>query len=344
MELSLGLGYAGATFELPIRRILRAEELGFDAVWTSETYSSDAITPLAYIAALTKKIRLGTCVAQIAARAPANLVMSAQTIDAMAGGERMMLGLGVSGPQIVEGWYGQPWGKPNARLRDYVAIMKKILRREGPVSHDGTEISLPYQGPGSSGLGKPLKSILHGNPNIPILLGTTTPANIRMTGEIADGWIALHHSPDSVKTYRALIEEGLAKRTDGKSLKDFALRISFAIQVTRDVRTALDALKPSVALNVGGMGARSKNFHKDCMIERGYPEAAERIQELYLAGRKDEAAAAVPDQFVDDEVLVGPPDRIKDRWKPWLDSGVTGVILQKASDEAIELMSRLARD
>jgi F420-dependent oxidoreductase-like protein len=343
LKLGLGLGYAASTLELPIARIQRAEALGFDAVWTSETYSSDAITPLAYIAALTTKMRLGTGIAQLAARTPANLAMSAQTIDALAGGHRMIVGLGVSGPQIVEGWYGQPWGRPNARIRDYVAIMKKIFRREGPVAHDGTEISLPYRGPGSSGLGKPLKSILHGNPDIPILLGTTTPANVRMTAEIADGWISMHLAPDSLGKYRQLLQEGLAKRSDGKSIEDFEIQTSLKIEITKDVRAALDALKSTAALFVGGMGAKDKNFHKDCMVERGYRDAADRVQELYLAGRKDEAAAAVPDEFVDDEALIGPPDRIRERWRPWLESGVTSVSLLNASDEAVELMAAIGQ-
>ena len=344
MKLGLSLCYSGAKLEMPIRRILRAEELGFESVWCSETYGSDALSPLAYIAALTKTIRLGAGVAQLAARTPANMAMAAQTIDALAGGDRMIVGLGVSGPQIVEGWYGQPWGKPNARIRDYVAIMRKIFQREGPVSHDGPEISLPYRGPGSIGLGKPLKSILHGNPNIPILLGTATPGNIRMTAEIADGWLAMHLAPDSLKTrYLPILEEGLARRTDGKTLRDFEIRTSLSIQVTDDVRAALDGAKAGVALYVGGMGAKDKNFHKDVMVERGYAEAAERIQELYLAGRKDEAAAAVPDQYVDDEALIGPPERIEQRWKLWLDSGVTSIALAEASDEAVELMGRIGR-
>ena len=342
MKLGLSIGYAGAKLELPIKRILRAEELGFDSVWSAETYSSDAITPLAYIAALTKTIRLGTGIAQLAARTPANMAMCAQTIDAMAGGNRMIVGLGVSGPQIVEGWYGQPWGKPNTRIRDYVAIMKKILKREAPVSHEGKEISLPYTGPGAIGLGKPLKSIMHGNPNIPILLGTATATNIRMTAEIADGWMSMHLAPDSLKKkYLTILAEGLAKRTDGKTLEDFEIRASLSVQITNDVRAALDAVKPMIALYAGGMGSKDKNFHKDAMIDRGYAEAAERIQELYLAGRKEEAAAAVPDEYVDDEALIGPPDRIKERWKLWLDSGVTSISFTNGTDEVVELMGKI---
>jgi len=346
MKLGISIGFgASAKYELPIKSVLRAEEFGFDAVWSAETYGSDAMSPLAYLAAITKKIRLGTGIAQLAARTPANLAMTAQTIDALAGGNRMIIGLGVSGPQIVEGWYGQPWGKPNARLRDTVAIVKKILKREGPVVHEGKEISLPYRGPGASGMAKPLKSIMHGNPNIPVFLGTSTPVNVRMTAEVADGWIAMHLAPDTFKKkYLPIVREGLAKRTDGKKLEDFDIRTSLSVHISTDVRAALNAMKPMVALFVGGMGAKDKNFHKEAMVDRGYQEAAERIQELFLAGRKDEAAAAVPDDFVDDESLIGPPERIAERWRRWRDSGVTMMCFTTASEEVVELMGKIGRE
>ena len=343
MKLCFNIGYSGAKLDIPIRRILRAEELGFDTVWTSEAYGSDAITPLAWIGAQTKKIRLGTNIAQLSARTPTNLAMSAQTLDALCGRGRMILGIGVSGPQIVEGWYGQPWGKPAARIRDYVAIVKKVWKRDAPVVHEGTEISLPYKGPGATGLGKPLKSILHGNPDIPIMLGTATPANIRLTGEIADGWLSMHLVPASMRYYRGLLEEGLAKRSDGKTLQDLEIHGWASVVITNDVKAALAAGKPRVALYVGGMGAKDKNYHKDSMVRRGYPEAAERIQELYLAGRKDEAAAAVPDEYVDEEGLIGPEERILERWPRWRDCGMTMLSLNEPTDAAIELMGTLAR-
>jgi len=341
VKVAIGINYSGATFNVPIARIQRAEQLGFDSVWTAETYGSDAITPLAFIGAQTKRIRLGTGIAQLAARTPANLAMCAQTIDAMAGEGRMMLGIGVSGPQIVEGWYGQPWGKPADRIRDYVAIIKKILKREGPVSHQGKEISLPYSGPGSSGLGKPLKSILHGNAGIPVLLGTATPGNIRMTAEIADGWLSMHLVPGDLKHYLPLLQEGMAKRSDGKALKDFEIRGSVQVRITADVKQAIEAAKPDVALYVGGMGAKEKNFHTQAMIRRGYPEAAARIQELFLAGRKDEATAAVPDEYIDEQHLMGPPERIRERWSRWRDSGLTMLSVTQPTDEALELVGGL---
>ena len=346
MKLGLMTTFFGdANLRIPIERIKRAEELGYDSVWTAESYGADAITPLAWIGAQTKRIRLGTGIAQLSARTPANLAMCAQTIDAMVGEGRVIVGIGVSGPQIVEGWYGQPWGKPNYRLRDYVAIMKKILKREGPVSHEGREISLPYpkDAPGSSGLGKPLKSILHGNPNIPILLGTGTPTNIRMTAEIADGWVSGNKwVPGRQDYYRPIIEAGLAKRTDGKTWKDFIIYGSVGIHINSDVKAALAALKPMIALYVGGMGAKQMNFHKDNMVNRGFGDAANRIQELFLAKRKDEAVAAVPDEFVDQGALIGPPERIRERWKLWADCGLSHIKILNANDEAMELMARIA--
>ena len=341
MKLGLALGTLEHPVTVPLALLQRAEALGYDSVWTNETYGADAITPLAYLAGHTKRITLGTQIAQLDARTPANLAMCAMTIDAMAGGGRMAVGLGVSGPQIVEGWYGRPWGKPNRRLRDTVAIMKKIFRREGPVSHDGREISLPYRGEGSSGLGKPLKSILHGG-NIPIYLGTETPLNVRMTGEVADGWLGFHLVPATVKRYKALLAEGIAKRTDGKTMKDFEIAGKFGVMNVDDVKTALQLPKPHIALYAGGMGARTKNYHNDAMVARGYGDAAARIQELFLAGRKDEAAAAVPDEYVDEEWLVGPKERIRQRLRVWLDSGMTTVMTRRTSEDILELIAREA--
>jgi len=343
MKLAIGIGYGEPRYQVPIALIRRAEELGFDSVWASETYGTDAFLPLAFIAAHTTRLKLGTSIAHVDARTPASTAMAAMTLDALAGGGRTLLGLGVSGPQIVEGWYGRPWGKPNLRLRDTVAILRKIFRREGPVTHDGQEISLPYTGPGSVGLGKPLKSILAANPELPIYLGTDTDLNVRMTAEIADGWIPQHFSPDAMKHYRPILQEGFARRTDGKTLDDFDIRAHCQVKINADVRTALDEAKPALALSVGGMGARSLNFHKMAMIRRGYPEAAERVQELFLAGRKDEAAAAVPDDFVDDESLIGPPERIKQRMARWRDSGATILALRRPNEEAVELVGKLAR-
>ena len=342
MKLGLSIGYSGAHLNLPLARIIRAEELGYDSVWSAEAYGSDAVSPLAYIAAVTKRIRLGTGVMQLAGRTPANAAMCAATVDALAGGNRFIAGLGVSGPQIVEGWYGQPWGRPYYRLRDYVTIMRKIFRREEPVSHAGREIALPYSGPGAVGLGKPLKSILHMNANMPIFLGVANEAAVKLGAELCDGWLPLGLVPGEFPRFRPWLEEGFRRSGGNKSLKNFEIFSMVRVVVDRDVRAALDRMKPDIALYVGGMGAREKNFHKDLMIQQGFPEAAERIQELYLAGRKAEAIAAVPDELVDLRSLVGLPERIRSRYREWENSGNTGLIVQTNQDEAVKLMAEVA--
>ncbi len=341
MKLGIGIGYSGAELRIPMERILLAEKLGYDSVWTAEAYGSDAITPLAYIAALTKHIRLGTGIIQLAARTPAATAMSMQTLDALAGGNRVICGLGVSGPQIVEGWYGQPWGRPYYRIRDYVQIMRKIFEREEPVTHDGEEISLPYKGPGAMGIGKPLKSILHTNPNLPIWLGTGTESNVKLTAQYADGWLPLGFVPGAMETYRPWLEEGFKRAGNGKSLKDIEIQTGVSVIITKDVREAFRRMKPNIALYVGGMGHRDKNFHNDMMVRRGYAEEAKAIQELYLAGRKAEAIEAVPDEYCDDGSLVGPPERIRERYQAWADSGATGLTVN-GDEDAMRLMAEVA--
>jgi F420-dependent oxidoreductase-like protein len=340
MKLGLSLGYSGPHLKVPLEKVKLAERLGYDSVWTAEAYGSDAITPLAYIAGHTERIRLGTAVIQLAARTPANAAMCFATLDQLAGGNRAICGLGVSGPQIVEGWYGQPWGSPYYRLKDYVAIMKKIFAREEPVTHDGKEISLPFTGEGAMGIGKPLKSIMHMNPDIPIFLGTGMESTVRLTAEVADGWLPLGFVPETAPLYDDWIAEGLAK--GNRQASEFELQAGTQVQVTDDVQGALDRIKPGIALYVGGMGHKTKNFHKEMMIRRGFGDAAERIQELFLAKRKDEATAAVPNEFVDQGALVGPKERIKKRFRAWEDSGVTGLTIS-GDEEAVQLMAECAR-
>lgn len=342
MKLGLSIGYSGAELELPMERILMAERLGYDSLWTAEAYGSDAISPLAYIAGQTKHIRLGTGIAQLAARPPASLAMAAQTVDALAGRGRFILGIGVSGPQIVEGWYGQPWGRPYYRIKDYVTIIRKIFARDEPVTHEGREISLPYYGEGALGIGKPLKSILHTNPDLPIWLGTGTESNVRLTAEIADGWLPLGFVPGSMETYRPWLEQGFERAGNGKSIKDLEIQTATTVHITNDVREAFRKMKPNIALYVGGMGHKDKNFHNDMMVRRGYEDAAKTIQELYLAGRKAEAIEAVPDEYCDEGSLVGPPERIRERYKAWADSGITGLTVNTSQDEAVDLMADVA--
>lgn len=340
MKLGLMLGYSGAHLNVPVEKVKLAEELGYDSVWTAEAYGSDAITPLAYLAAHTSRIKLGTAVLQLAGRTPANCAMAMATLDQIAGGGRAICGLGVSGPQIVEGWYGQPWGKPYYRIKDYVQIMKKIWAREEPVVHEGKEISLPFTGEGAMGIGKPLKSILHMNPDIPVYLGTGMESTVRLTAEIADGWLPLGYVPESADLYTDWIDQGLAKAD--KKPDAFETQAMTQVEVTDDVQSALDRLKPGIALYVGGMGHKTKNFHNEMMVRRGYADAAARIQELYLAKRKDEAIAAVPDEFVDEGALIGPPDRIRDRFKAWEASGATALTIS-GDETALRTMADIAR-
>ena len=323
MKLGLMVGYSGATVDFPIGLVKQADKLGYDSVWTSEAYGSDAMTPLAWIAAQTSRIKLGTAVAQLAGRTPAMCAMQAMTIDGLAGGGRMIVGLGVSGPQIVEGWYGQPWGKPYWRVRDYVQIMQKIFRREAPVSHEGREISLPYTGEGATGLGKPLLSILHPASKIPIYLGSGGDRCSGCAANCATACCRCGSCPGRCRGFgapsrRASPAPGTASRGTASP--------SSAAWPSRSPTTSSrrwPAQKPGIALYVGGMGHPTMNFHKRAMEQLGYADAAARIEELFRAGRKQEAADAVPDEFVDEQALVGTPRRIRERYRAWADCGMS---------------------
>jgi F420-dependent oxidoreductase-like protein len=344
MKLGLGLDlYRGASLDVPIDTIRRVESLGYHSLWTAEAYGSDALSPLAYIAAFTRRIKLGTAIAQLAARPPATLAMHAMTIDALAGGGRVIVGIGVSGPQIVEGWYGQPWGRPAARLRDYVAIVRKVLAREAPVSHDGPEIRLPYTGPGALGQGKALKSILHPTQGIEIWIGAGGPANTALAAELCDGWLPMGFGPKGLGTYGETLDRGFARRTDGKTREDFEIFTGCSVHLTEDVKAVLDRMRPLTGMYVGGMGSATHNYHREAMARRGFPEAAARIQELWLAGRKQEAIIAVPDEYLEQTALIGSARRIRERYERELAKcGATGLIVRADRPEAFELMADLA--
>jgi F420-dependent oxidoreductase-like protein len=335
--------YRSAQLEVPVELVRRAEDLGYHSVWSAEAYGTDALSPLAYLAAHTRRIRLGTAIAQLAARPPATLAMHAMTIDALGGGDRVILGLGVSGPQIVEGWYGQPWGNPNARLRDYIEILRKILSREGPVTHQGREISLPYEGPGALGLGKALKSILHPSSRIPVWLASGGPRNTELCAELCDGWLPMGLGPDGVALYEQPLARGFAKRPNGERPENFEVFGSLTVRITDDVRGTLEAMRPLTAMYVGGMGSVTHNFHRDAMARRGFPEAADRIGELWRDGHKDEAIAAVPLEYLEQSALVGSSTRIRDQWADGVVApGATGLILNTDQVDALELMADLA--
>jgi F420-dependent oxidoreductase-like protein len=321
-----------------IALIREAERLGYHSVWIGETWGRDALSPLAYIAGLTDRIKLATGIAHVDGRSPAMMAMIAQTIDQMAGGGRLLLGIGTSGPQVVEGWHGRPWGKPNYRLRDTVAILHKVWSGER-VSLQGKEIHLPYDGPDATGLGKPLRNALRDVAPIPILIGAETPLNVRMTGEIAEGLVTLHSVPRQLQDIAALLDEGLARRSDGRRLEDLEIAGQVRVVETDDVAGAIQAAKRSIALYTGGFGARDVNFHKDAFAKRGYQKEADRIQELFLAGRRDEAADAVPDEYVEEEMLIGPPARIRERWKAWRDSRFTILSVGTSRPDLLKLIA-----
>lgn len=337
MKVATGIGYSGASMRIDMDFVHEVERLGYDSIWTAEAYGSDAVTPLAYIAALTMRIKLGTSIMQIPGRTPAMCAMTMSTLDAISGG-RALVGLGLSGPQVVEGWHGVPYGKPAARTREYVEILRKIWAREEPVEYHGQEYQLPYTGPGATGLGKPLKSILHGR-QLPVYLATMGPINIRNTAELADGWLPIWFSPKRMHLFRPSLEEGFKRAGNGKSYKDFDIAAGCTVAIGDDVKALLAMQKPNIALYVGGMGAKEKNFHNEMAVKYGYGEAAAKIQELYLSGRKQEATEAVPDELVDEMSLVGPVARIKERFKAWEDAGVTTMMVQSRQREALALMA-----
>jgi len=308
------------------------ERLGFDSVWTAESWGSDAFTPLVWIGAHTSRIKLGTAVVQISARAPTATAMAALTLDHLSRG-RVILGLGVSGPQVVEGWYGAPFAKPLSRSREYVDIVRQVLRREAPVTNAGEHYPLPYTGPGSWGLGKPLRSIVHPlRADLPIFLGAEGPKNVALTAEIAEGWLPLYYSPDRVEVYA----ESLAKAKPGFEIAPLVM-----VNITDDVPTALLPLKSMLSFYVGGMGARKRNFHMELMSRMGFEAEAQKIQDLFLGGRREEAAAAVPDQFADEISLVGPVERIRDRLAAWRETPVTTLLLTTQDPSVLRTMAEL---
>jgi F420-dependent oxidoreductase-like protein len=306
-------------------QIAAAEELGFDSIWTSEAYGSDCFTPLAWWGSQTERVKLGTAITQISARTPASTAMTAITLDHLSGG-RLILGLGVSGPQVVEGWYGQDYAKPLARTREYIDIVRRIIAREAPVEYAGEHYAMPFQG--GTGLGKPLKSIVRPlRTDIPIYLGAEGPKNVALAAEIADGWLPMFFSPKADAFYRDALAEGFARPGARHTAEDFEVACVVPVVPGDDIEACADLLRPNLALYIGGMGARDRNFHKDVFERLGYGAECEKIQDAYLDGRKADAAAAVPTKMVEDVYLVGPPDKIRDDLEQWRESIVTTLVV-----------------
>jgi F420-dependent oxidoreductase-like protein len=334
VKLGVNLGYAppGTNPADLVPFVQTAEQLGFDSVWTAEAWGTDAVTVLAWIGASTTRIKLGSAIMQIPGRSPGNAAMTAATLDLMSGG-RFILGLGTSGPQVVEGWHGQPWGKPLGKTREYVELVRTALRRE-VVEHQGEHYRIPYDGPGATGLGKPLKLMLRPlRADIPIYLAAIGPKNVALAAEIADGWLPMLVVPER---FDQAFGPSLADAREG-----FEIAAGVSVLVGDDVASLRDALKPHIALYVGGMGAKGKNFYNSLISRYGWEAEAARIQDLYLDGHQREAIAAVPDELVDAVALVGPKERIRDRLEAWRETPVTTLILATPQPDALPVLAEL---
>jgi F420-dependent oxidoreductase-like protein len=326
LKLGLNMGYwAGGPPPGALDSIQEAERLGFDSIWTAEAYGSDALMPLAWWGSSTEQIKLGTAIVQISARTPAATAMAALTLDHLSGG-RLILGLGVSGPQVVEGWYGQPFAKPLARMREYIGILRDIWARTGPVTNEGPHYPLPL--PEGTGLGKPLKASLHPlREDIPIYLAAEGPKNIAMAAELCDGWLAIFYSPHHEDLYSEPLAEGFARSAARRRPEEFEVAATVPLIVTDDPESAMDMVRPMYALYFGGMGARGANFHANVPIRMGFEGQVKQIQDLYLSGKKDEAAAAVPTELIEQLTLIGPADKIRHDLEAWRDSAVTTLLI-----------------
>lgn len=321
MKLGLNIGYWGAAMGSDLSLVLEAERLGYDSVWAAEAYGSDVVTVLSWIGAQTSKIKLGTGILQMPARTPAMTAMTVATLDQLSGG-RVLMGLGLSGPQVVEGWHGRPYGKPIGKTREYVSIVQSILAREAPLEHQGVHYQIPYNGPDATGLGKPLKLISHPlRADVPVYLAAIGPKNVELTAELADGWLPVFYLPERAdEIWGDALRAGLAKADNPDKVLDVSPAIS--AMVTDNIQQARDTIKPSVALYIGGMGAKGKNFYFDLACRYGYEQHATLIQDAYLAGNRGEAIATVPNELIDDLNLIGSKEQIADRLEVWKESGV----------------------
>ena len=345
MKLGLQLGYWQA--QMPTHHgdlVQAADESGFDAIFTAEAWGSDAFTPLVWWGRETQNVRLGTSIVQMSGRTPTSIAMHALTLDHLSGG-RLVLGMGVSGPQVVEGWYGQPFKKPLARTREVVDIIRQVLRREGPVTNDGPHYPLPYTGEGAMGLGKPLKPITHPlRADVPIWLGAEGPKNVAQTAEIADGWIPIFYTPRSAGMYQDWLDEGFARPGARRTRETFEIAATCHLQIVKDEaekRAAVDAMKPFAALYMGGMGAQEMNFHNQVFVRMGYEQLAEEVQKLFLSGEKERATALIPDELVEDMHIIGTEGEVKEKVAEWESTGVTTLMVSLHSPDEVRRVAEL---
>ncbi len=341
MKLAIALRVSPTT-GIDMELVAEAERLGYAAVWCGEAYGTDAVSPVAWVLARTTRIKAGTSIMQMAARTPACAAMTAMTLQALSG-NRFLCGIGPSGPQVVEGWHGVPFGKPLARTREYIAIIRQILARKAPLEFAGEHYQIPYAGPGATGLGKPLRSIIHGDPSLKIYTAAVAPAGLRTAGEVADGTLPFFMSPEKAEAVTGPVLAGMAKAGHGKTLADFDLAPYVRVALGDDIAACRDAIRPNFALYIGGMGARSKNFYNDLAKRMGYEAAAATIQDHYLSGRRKEAEAAVPDALIEETSLIGPKERVRDRLQAWKeiakDHQVGSLVLAGADVAALRVVA-----
>lgn len=341
MRLGLNVGYAGARLDARLDLVREADRLGYDSVWAAEAYGSDAATMLAWYGASTERIRLGAGIFQMPARTPAMTAMTAVTLSELSGG-RFLLGLGLSGPQVVEGWHGMPYGRPLAKTREYVEILRTVFGREERLTHAGVHYRIPYDGDDATGLGRPLKLTVHPTHDIPVYLASIGPKNVTLTAEIADGWLPFWYSPYRAgEVFRPSLDAGFAASGEPGKAARFDVAPSVPAVVTDDVDQARWGVRPVLALYLGGMGARGKNFYFDLACRYGFEEVATRIQDLYLEGKKEEAMAAVSDEMVDEVALLGPKERIRDGLEAWQESGVTTLLVSAREVTTLRTLAEL---
>ncbi len=339
LGLIMGTGGGGA-IKIDMDLIREAEDLGFDSIWTSESWGSDAISTASWVLAQTTKIKVGTGIIQMSARTPAMAAMTAMTLQQLSG-DRFILGIGPSGPQVIEGWHGEAYGRPLTRTREYIEIIRKIEAREAPLTHDGFHYQIPRTGEGTTGLGKPLKGILHSKNPLKIVTGTIAPAGVRVSAEIADGMIPVFMNPDRFDVFEGALNEGFAKAGGGKSMDNFTITPFCGVNLQDDEDTARQPIRENLALYIGGMGARDKNFYNDYAKRLGHEGAAVEIQDHFLSGRRAEALAAVPDELVDQVSLTGPAGKITERLQDWKNSGnVYSLLTRCKSSEELQLLAK----